>query len=1450
MQSIKGTLLLLTLCLGASGTWGKLSLEIFNDIWNDLEDGGKSIVEALRNATQDGATVGNDLVDQLGSAKGNPLNDVSELGEDLSNAISESLTAGIKDLSLTLSTSIAELTAKVAAEKNSKKKAALSSGLAALEQLNSVATDLESSLPNINQQLGEKVNSQLSEILDYLLSWSKEQLDRAEQSTDGASLQQAKDVITQFISSSSKNLISVLEELEVRKTLIEQQLNDKISEYSDYVKELVEAMHSCNRLSSFRCKSLIEESIENLRDAHDELERLLKAGKDLIEAGVKATDSVLSLFKKLAENKLKCEKDLEDIVSPNASTTEDNGISSAPNDVSSESDDQSSSAPNGESDDSSIFADLLSKLSESSKSLFENLLNATRDGAAVGKDILEDLHNSKGQFLADVTQLGKELSAAISDALLSQLNSLTDNLLDSITDLEGKIEGERNSRKRKALRTGLAALKELNSSAFKLKSTLLDVGSKLADDLSDKVNNTLNGLLEWGDEQLQRVNNKTAGAGLQQAATIIQQLLEQSTQNLLGALRDLELQKSQLVQEFLEKIRYYAGDTKALIIKMNECLEGPISGAKCVLQVYELVGKLNITKDELETLLRNSKALVKTGLYASKRIASLLKQLAKEKLRSEKDLNDIIDNRPSTTEAATTNARTTSNEGSSELDETATGSDETSSEADELSTSSNGAATESDNESPSSSDETTSDGASDGASPEEGSSESEEPSTEANDESTSASDEATSNGELSGTEEPSTESTAESSSASEEASSDGESSELNDASTESNDQSSSESDGETSNEKSEEASTESDGQSSSASDGESNGESGNSSEESSIFADLLSKLSESSKSLFENLLNATRDGAALGKDILEDLHNSKGQFLADITQLGKELSAAISDALISQLDALTDNLLPSITDLEGKIKGEKNPLKRNALRKGLTALKELNSSALTLKSTLLDVGSKLADDLSDKVNNTLNGLLEWGDEQLQRVNNKTAGAGLPQAANIIQQLLEQSTQNLLDALRDLEVQKSQLEQQLLEKATNYKNVAQALTDSMNQCLSGPIGTVRCAVKLNDLIAKVNIANNDLETLLRKSQALVGANLYASKALASVFKQLAKDMIECERDFDEIIDDNLPEPDEDSLSDSSERPLDESSSDEPSFFSDIGSKLIEGGKSLAGKLWRTRRDTETESPSSSTSSSVLSETLTSGLAESGENLLGNITALEGEIEKLENPIAALSTGLAALKELSSTVVELETALAEINSNLPDLSQTVTTTLTELSTWGDTQLELVKSQSNAVGVRQANNVIKLLIERSTGNLQRTQQNFEQQKSQFEKEIEDKIYGYTRDARSLIDTMNQCVAGSISKGRCTSNINRIEVKLNNAQNDLQTVSRKSKLLVKAGTYAKSDIDTVLTELDKKKANSIKDIDIIIKVNPIASTTTTTAQSDSSTSTPDSSSSASESD
>ncbi|XP_043864733.1 uncharacterized protein LOC122756708 [Drosophila mojavensis] len=297
MQSPKLTLLLLTLCLGARGIWSKPSFEIFNDIWDDLKDGGNSIIEGLRDATRNGAAIDKDLLDRLDKANENFLADASQLGEDLSNGISESLTTGIKDLSQSLTSSITRFKRDVASEKNPIKRKALSSGLELLEQLNSEATELE--LFDINQKLAKKVNDQLGEIPNDVLSWSKEQLDRVEKASDEIGLKQAQDIITKFISSVSEDLNAVLVELDVKKSLYEQKLNDKIHEYSEFANKLIEDMNSCSRFSIFRCRSLIEESIENLRDAKTELLNLRKEGNNLVEAGIKATVSNESFFKKV-----------------------------------------------------------------------------------------------------------------------------------------------------------------------------------------------------------------------------------------------------------------------------------------------------------------------------------------------------------------------------------------------------------------------------------------------------------------------------------------------------------------------------------------------------------------------------------------------------------------------------------------------------------------------------------------------------------------------------------------------------------------------------------------------------------------------------------------------------------------------------------------------------------------------------------------------------------------------------------------------------------------------------------------------------------------------------------------------------------------------------------------------------------------------------------------------
>ncbi|XP_064547645.1 uncharacterized protein LOC135434852 [Drosophila montana] len=649
MQSMKGTLLVLTLCLGAGGIWAKPSSAIFEDVWDDLKDGGNSIIEGLREATNDGAAIGKNLLDNLKITNDKFLDDVSQLGEDLSNAVSEALSTGLKDLSQDLAGNITAFKAEIDAEKNLIKRGALKNGIAALEDLSSVVNELHSGVSNISQRLGEKVNSQLNETLNDLLSWTEKQLDRVDNATDGVGVPQANELITQLVDRHVQSLISLVEELEVVKTLLEQKLNDKISEYAGYAKDLIDAMNNCRGLSVLRCRSRIEEAIENLSDARNELKILLKKGNALIEAGVFASDSIVALISQLAKDKLKLEKELEGIIRDNPASTTTSASPTA-------SDGASSAESDGASDAASIFGDILSRLGDRSRSLLEGIFNATQNGAALGEDILDGLNDKKAAFLADITQLGKDLSSAISDALITGLADLTTNLQGNITDLEGKIKGEKNLIKKKALDNGLAALKNLNSTAFELQSALSNLNSKLAEELSDQVQEAIDDLLAWKIQQLERVNNATDGAGLPQATGIINLLIQRYTQNLHRTLRNFELRKSQFEKQVNDKINKYTQIARALIDEMNQCLNGPISALRCRANTAGLTRKLNNAQNELKKLLRQSQKLIKAGVHASKNIASLLKQLAKDKLKCEKDLDGIIEDNPSenATEASTT----------------------------------------------------------------------------------------------------------------------------------------------------------------------------------------------------------------------------------------------------------------------------------------------------------------------------------------------------------------------------------------------------------------------------------------------------------------------------------------------------------------------------------------------------------------------------------------------------------------------------------------------------------------------------------------------------------------------------------------------------------------------------------------------------------------------------
>ncbi|KAH8273829.1 hypothetical protein KR044_001573, partial [Drosophila immigrans] len=290
-----------------------------------------------------------------------------------------------------------------------------------------------------------------------------------------------------------------------------------------------------------------------------------------------------------------------------------------------------------------------------------------------------------------------------------------------------------------------------------------------------------------------------------------------------------------------------------------------------------------------------------------------------------------------------------------------------------------------------------------------------------------------------------------------------------------------------------------------------------------IVTDLLNGLGDATGGIIEGFKHATKDGAELTLETLGELHDTKSNFLSNALEIAANLSNAISDSLTSNLQNLTTSLQTSLTELETIVSSETNRVKKKALQDALAALNVLNSTAVKLQAELADISEKIGGTIDTQVQEAIEELKQWGEEQLKRVDENTGGAGVAQAKDLINAVVNNAIRNLQKSLEEVATLKSLFELQVNNAIEKQHKLAKELIAQMKRCSS--ISAIRCQLALADLTQKVLAATYELKALQRKGQELIASGVYTSLRVKQLLAQIAKEKAKCVLKLDGIIKDN-------------------------------------------------------------------------------------------------------------------------------------------------------------------------------------------------------------------------------------------------------------------------------------------------------------------------------------
>ncbi|KAH8377932.1 hypothetical protein KR093_008022, partial [Drosophila rubida] len=292
----------------------------------------------------------------------------------------------------------------------------------------------------------------------------------------------------------------------------------------------------------------------------------------------------------------------------------------------------------------------------------------------------------------------------------------------------------------------------------------------------------------------------------------------------------------------------------------------------------------------------------------------------------------------------------------------------------------------------------------------------------------------------------------------------------------------------------------------------------------SLVGDVLKGVGGAAGDILDAIKDATKDGADLTKDTLESVLNTNKNFIENALEIVKNLSTAISETLASNLEELTSNLEDALSDLESVVSQETNRIKRKALEDALAALKVLNSVAVQLQEDLADISEQISNAIDEQVQDAIEALQQWAEEQLKRVDENTGGAGVAQAKDIINGLVSRYVKALESSLEEVATLKAIFEKEVTKAIEKQTKLAKELIDTMKRCSS--MSAIRCQLALIDLTQKVSAATYELKALQRRGQELVASALYSSKRVEQLLAQLAKEKAKIEAILDRIIKDNL------------------------------------------------------------------------------------------------------------------------------------------------------------------------------------------------------------------------------------------------------------------------------------------------------------------------------------
>ncbi|XP_033236069.1 uncharacterized protein [Drosophila pseudoobscura] len=285
---------------------------------------------------------------------------------------------------------------------------------------------------------------------------------------------------------------------------------------------------------------------------------------------------------------------------------------------------------------------------------------------------------------------------------------------------------------------------------------------------------------------------------------------------------------------------------------------------------------------------------------------------------------------------------------------------------------------------------------------------------------------------------------------------------------------------------------------------------------------LWNGLGEAGQNIIDGIVGAGKNGTAIAEDFLDSLKNSTSQFAQDAANFGEQIAHALHKAAAQSLSEFSSLVQSVLQILRGaNLKGT-DRVRRNALQKALNALEIINSTTVDLEASLADISEQLEEQRQEYAGEIKEQWNDWAADQLERVDEKTDGAGSADAEAIIDELQNRYSAYLHSCLEELQVRQGQYEQKVHETISIFHTATNDLIGKIDNCLKRTSGPISCRRGINEAVAQLQDAPGELISLKFQGLQLLAVGLDAASCVGQTLADYELEKPNVERQLEEII----------------------------------------------------------------------------------------------------------------------------------------------------------------------------------------------------------------------------------------------------------------------------------------------------------------------------------------